>query len=174
MAFLQQNQGRDCLVGWFKNPQRERFAKYTQAIYQDKPIIAIALSSNNKVGNGRSVEAFFKDRTLRLLLKDGYSYGKFLDGLINDLDPVRQVVTIENISMLEMLNQGRADYLFVAKEEADSIIERMNITGEKYQYIYISDMPAENNRYIMCSMQVEDSIIERLNYWIAKHRDNKK
>ena len=52
MIILQQNKGKDCLVGWFKNPEREKFARFTKPIYQNRPTIALALFSNTKIESG--------------------------------------------------------------------------------------------------------------------------
>lgn len=36
LKVVQDNLGHDCLLGWFKNPERETFAHFTAPIYQDE------------------------------------------------------------------------------------------------------------------------------------------
>jgi hypothetical protein len=60
---LQQNRGRDCLVGWFKNMEREEFAKFTLPIYRDKPQIALARANNQEIRTISTVGDIFADRS---------------------------------------------------------------------------------------------------------------
>ncbi len=88
LDILKANKSRDCLIGWFKNSEREKFAKYTYYIYQDKPIIALARSDNYNIRSGRTLEEVFQNDKLTLLRKNGYSYGQFIDTKISKLKPL--------------------------------------------------------------------------------------
>ena len=160
---LQQNKGRDCLVGWFKTKEREEFAKYTLPIYQDKPQIALARADNNKIPDVTTVEEIFSDSQLNLLVKDGYSYGDFLDGKIAEYHPVRTETTVENREMLKMVFARHADYFLIAPEEANGLIESSGFDLNDFKFIHFIDILSGEKRYILCSMQVEDSIIDQLN-----------
>lgn len=166
---LQQNKGRDCLVGWFKNKEREAFARYTLPIYQDKPQIALARADNEWIPADSTVSDLFTDLRLNLLVKDGYSYGDFLDGKIKEYDPVRTITTVENSEMLKMVFARHADYFFIAPEEADGLIQTSEFDAQDFKYVYFRDIPNGEKRYILCSLQVEDSIIERLNTAIRQY-----
>jgi len=168
IAILEKNAGKDCLVGWFKNPQREKFALYSHAIYQDKPSIALALFSNTRIESGRTMEAVFKDPDLLLLVKDGYSYGSYIDGMIEKYNPKRHSVLVENTNMLQMINVTRADYFFTAEEEADGLIRNAGLFQGDYKYIRFPNTPAGNKRYILCSKKVGSDVIDKLNSWIDK------
>jgi hypothetical protein len=167
LEIAQANTGRDCFLGWFKNPDRELFARFTLPLYQDRPMAALALATNENVGSGRTVEESLTDATITLLVKDGYSYGTFLDGKIAEYNPIRETTTVENIDMLEMLHAERADYFFIAPEEAEALIAASTFPAEDFKLIEFSDMPPGNYRYIMCSFQVEEAEIEQLNAAIA-------
>jgi len=171
IEILKRNIGKDCLVGWFKKPERERFAKYTTAIYQDKPTIGLALANNRRVNSFKSIKSVFRNQSLRLLVKSGYSYGTFIDVLIYRLNPKRQTVTTENANMLQMIMATRADYMLTSEEEADGLIESAGLSKKDFKYIHFSDTPEGNKRYILCSMKVESRLIEKLNIWI-KHNVN--
>ena len=166
LEIIRQNTGRDCAIGWFKNPEREAYAKYSKVIYQDKPTIGLALASNTKIASGDSIENVLKNKNIRVLVKSGYSYGAYIDGLIQKLEPTIYDVTVENINMLQMLNVDRADFFFIAEEEAEGLIEISGFPAMNYQYINFIDAPFGNKRYIICSMQVEDSVIDGLNQWL--------
>lgn len=165
---LRDNSGCDCLVGWFKNPDREKFAKYTHHIYQDQPQIALARADNDRLQNGISVDSVLSNPGLKLLVKDGYSYGSYLDTKIAQHKPTIDRSTTENINMLRKIHFKRGDYFFVSPEEADGLIQSSGLQKEDFKYISFSDMPEGQKRYIMCSQKVEDEVIEKLNTAITE------
>lgn len=160
---LEQDRGRDCAVGWFKNVEREKFAKYTLPIYQDMPQIALARADNDNIPADTTVDDIFSDPRLNLLVKDGYSYGDYIDGKIKEYDPIRTVTTVENSEMLRMVYARRADYFFIAPEEANGLITASDFDLQDFKFVHFRDIPSGELRYILCSKQVEDWIIDRLN-----------
>jgi len=168
MAVLKKNDSCDCLVGWFKNSDREKFAKYTHPIYQDKPQIALARFDNDNLQNMTSVDSILSNPEITLLGKDEYSYGAFLDAKIIQHKPAIFRATVENINMLKMIYYKRNDYFFIAPEEADTLIESSGISKKNFKYVTFSDMPEGEKRYILCSQKVGDEIIEKLNAAITE------
>jgi len=164
---IQENNGCDCSIGWFKNAEREQFAQYTSAIYQDQPQIAIARADNDKIKSGGTIAETFFNSDLILGIKDGYSYGKFLDNRIADIKPNTDVTTAENSNMLEKVYRGRNDYFFIAPEEADNLILISGFPREDFKYITFTDMPDGEKRYIICSKRVGTEIINKLNQALA-------
>jgi len=159
---LQQNMGQDCIVAWFRNPERETFAKFTLPIYQDKPQIALARADNDKIASSGRIQDFFTNPMLTLLVKDGYSYGDFLDKKISEYQPLKLVTTNENEGMLRMIHAGHGDYMLIAPEEAEGLISTSEFDAQDFKRIIFNDILSGENRYILCSMQVEDALIERL------------
>jgi len=166
MKILKQNKGKDCLVGWFKNRERETFAKYTKVIYQNKPMIGLSLFSNTNIDSGESIETILENKDLVLLRKSGYSYGSYLDNAIEKYKPNSYTVTVENINMLMMLNFARADYFFTTEEEMKGLISSAGFSLGDYKTIRFQNMPKGNKRYILCSKKVKDRTIKKLNDWI--------
>jgi len=169
MYLLQQNQGQDCLVGWFKNSEREKYAKYTLPIYRDVPQVALTQANNQRIDAIDTVDALFSDDGLTMLVKDGYSYGEFLDQKIAEYNPVREVTTVENSGMLKMVQANRADYFFIAPEEAEGVIETTAFSKDDFKFVRLQDIPYGEYRYILCSLQVDDSVIDRLNVAIKQY-----
>lgn len=168
MYLLKKNSGCDCFVGWFKNPEREEFAKFTSSIYQDKPQIALARSDNDKINSGSGVDTVLQNHELKILIKEGYSYGVFLDNKITHYSPPFDSSVGENTRMLKKIYFKRGDYFFISPEEADSLIESSEFSEDDFKYITFSNMPKGEKRYIMCSPQVDDDIIQRLDQQIAE------
>ena len=42
LYYLEKNTGRDCMIGMFRRPEREAFAKYSKPVYQDQPQVIVA------------------------------------------------------------------------------------------------------------------------------------
>ena len=166
---LQQNSGRDCLAGWFKTVEREAFARYTLPIYQDKPQFALARADNDKISSVGTVGDVFSNPQLTLLVKDGYSYGDYLDRKIQEYNPVRVETTVENSGMLKMVYAGHVDYFLIAPEEAEGLIKTSAFDSQDFKTVHFTDIPDGEERFILCSFQVEDSIIEQLNMAIRQY-----
>jgi len=164
LVTIKQNKKMGCGIGWFKNPERETFARFTDSIYQDKPAVTISKIGNNALEKHRDLISLFEDKKVKLLVKDGFSYGAYVDELINNHDPeIVSVVTSTNVQMLQMILSGRADYFFISEEEADHIVVNVGYNVSQFQLRHYSDMPAGNHRYITCSQQVSPEIIDLLN-----------
>lgn len=168
---LQQNNGRNCLPGWFKTADRESFAKYTIPIYQDEPQIALTRARNDEIPATTTVDEIFKRSELTLLVKDGYSYGSFLDQKIAELDPARIETTVENSGMLKMIYAGHADYFFIAPEEAEGVITASGYELQDFKEIHFTDITEGENRYILCDFQIDDATIDLLNEAIRQYAD---
>ncbi|HEY89617.1 MAG TPA: amino acid ABC transporter substrate-binding protein [Thermoflexia bacterium] len=160
---LEENQGRDCLLGWFKKPSREECGAFTLPIYQDYPTVALARVTDERLISGGTVSETLSTPALTLLVKAGFSYGSFLDAQIAECAPVCITTTVGNVKMLRMLQAGRADYFFIAPEEAEGLFKDGPLPRADFKLVHFADMPPGEKRYLWCSHQVEESIIEQLN-----------
>ena len=160
---MKDNKGLDCLVGHFRNPEREGYAKFTEPIFQDEPRIALTASVNTVLKDGNSVEAVLANKEQVLLVKQSYSYGQVLDSLIEKYQPSRQSVAVENLQMLRMIAAKRADYMFITPLEASTAITEAGLAKELFKMVKLENMPKGDLRYILCSKSVSDETIEKLN-----------
>ncbi len=173
LDILKANKSRDCLIGWFKNSEREKFAKYTHFIYQDKPTIALAREDNYNLKSGRLLEEVFQNDKLTLLRKNGYSYGQFIDKKIFKLKPNQMMTNSENIGMIKMIHSRRADYFFISEEEAIELTASSRLLETEFKLIRFKNMPEGNKRYLLFSKMVEDEVIDKINSAIKKYVHNK-
>lgn len=164
LQIIKNNGSLDCSASaGFKNAEREEFAKFTRAVYRDKARIAVTNIRNTKLKDGDTIESVLGNKTINLLVKTGYSYGKVLDDLIEKLQPTRTVVSTENIPMMKMIQAGRADLMFISQEEADGLLAEEGINPSEIRKIHFSNAPDGEDRYIFCSKKVPDEIIDKLN-----------
>jgi len=166
IAVVKEATGRDCAIGWFKNPEREQFAKFTRPIYYDKPTVLLA-GRHFAAARNETLKSLLSRKDVHVLVKDRFSYGPYIDGLLTALKPPTVSTTNENIQMVEMIKANRADFMFAAEEEAQYLIEQAGFDPADFRVIRLADMPAGERRHIMCSKLVEDDVISRLNAVIA-------
>lgn len=164
--------GKVCIVGWFKNPEREKIGKFTSELYKDKPTVAVVKADNPKMTPGKVLYATLADKSLTLLVKEGFSYGKFIDESIKQLAPKREFTLNENLGMLKMIKAGRADYMFMAPEEAEALIESNGLGVNEFKLITFSDMPEGESRYLLCTKEVPDADVNLLNTYLEEHKAN--
>ena len=163
LKLLEEGRGHDCAVGWFKNPQREAFAKFTKPIYRDQPQVALRLAGTEWLAHGEPLEAVLANKSKVLLVKQSYSYGQGLDALIEQYQPKRVTTTDESRLMLKSLQLRLADYMFMAPEEVAPTIAAAGLERAQFKAVKLAGMPAGEHRYILCSKLVPDAVMERLN-----------
>lgn len=158
-----------CGAGWFKTPERETFARYTLPIYRDKPFVAVLRSDDEYIHSQETtLDEVLKEWRLKLLVKEGYSYGPYIDQRLKVLAPRQISTTGENHDILKMIENYRADYSFMTEEEADDLLASQEINAERYKIVRFVDMPPGGERHLMCSKKVGDETIARLNAAIRR------
>lgn len=148
-----------CAVGWFKNPERELSFKFTKPIYRDKPTVAIARSDFE--ARSSKLAELVQQPGLRVLVKDKYSYGPWIDALLARARPQTFSTTEENVQMVRMIAGGRADIMLSSQEEAQYLLTQSSVSGTAVKVLRFDDVPPGEKRYLMCSRDVPDEIIQR-------------
>ncbi len=169
LFMLQENKEPLAALGWYRNPERERFAKFSNHLYRDRQIAVLARVDNAKVAAAASVADLLGDRRITLLAKAGYSYGRFLDEWIAKLEPKVMRVTVENLSMIRMIGARRADYMFIAPEEAEATLAQSGVPPRDLRLITLPDMPPGEYRYLMFSQRVDDETIRRISHYLDEY-----
>jgi uncharacterized protein (TIGR02285 family) len=164
------NKSKVCAVGWFKNPQREQYSKYTTHIYQEKPMVAVIRTDNKALSVYQTLNKLLADDGLKMGGKLGYSYGDYIDSTVKKYKTHLITSTQSNTGLIRMLLANRFDYTFIPGDELNDIMKQSVETARKISVMDLRDMPEGNKRYIMCSKQVENEIINRLNAEIIANR----
>ncbi len=162
LLIVRENRSPAAILGWFKTVERERFARFSRPIYRDRPAIALVRAEVPSVPSGEPLARLLTHPDLTLLRKDSYSYGPYVDRLIETLEPRRVTTAADNRSMLRMLQAGRADYLFIAAEEADALIALSGLPADAFVKVHFSDMPSGNTRHLMYSLKVDPGLVARI------------
>ena len=169
LALIQAGHGWDCGLGWYRNPEREALGRFSAPLYQDRPYMALA-RRGTPWDEQRSLTRLLADPALPLLVKEGYSYGALLDGLIaRHAGQVRRT-SAENQQMARMLEAGRAGWMIVAPEEAEVLLAEPGAGGAPLQLQLhpLPGVPAGQTRHLYCNKAVPEAVIERLNRALAE------
>lgn len=168
LSMLETTNTPSCAMGWFKTKGREKRFHYSVVVYQDSPTVALARKDNNLVRDGWNLSQLLGHPELTLLRKAGYSYGELIDSKIEN---VRQYsTTADNLRMLKMLEKRRADYCFMAEEEAWNLLGAHPKLATTLKIIHITDIPQGNERFLICNAQVDFELIDRFNRAIERRR----
>jgi polar amino acid transport system substrate-binding protein len=170
LQMIEDNKEQICGIGWFKTPKREKFGKFTEYIYQNKPFIALIRSDNRAVAAHRSLRSLMSNQALKMGEKLGFSYGATVDELIDELAPNSITTDQTNVGMVRMLIGKRFDYMISSAEEAAHLIDLFSAGNIEITTLKFLDLPFENKRYILCSKSVGDEIIQRINSAVLKTR----
>jgi polar amino acid transport system substrate-binding protein len=163
---IKEGKERLCSVGWYKTPEREKFAKFSKAILRDSPFVGVAEPTFH-IANGVSIDTILGDSKVEVLIKIGFVFGDFLDKKILEMKAKRQVSYGDMPQIFKMIAAGRAQITFAPLDEVQYYINIGVIDKEKIKILTFSDMPLGYNRYLMCSQNVEDKLIDRFNAALA-------
>lgn len=161
LALVQNGTGPDCALGWFRNPQRESVGKFSKPLYRDQPLGAFARKSaplQSPIG----LEEALKSPQLRILTKEGYSYGSKVDRLLQ-AHAAQRVTTASEVNLhVGMLLAGRADWMLAAPEEAEVLFNQAGEHREEFKLAPLADMDAGGERHLYCSAAVPDALMARI------------
>jgi polar amino acid transport system substrate-binding protein len=157
-----------CALGWFKRPEREAFASFSDPIYHDRQTIVVARKNDARFANGMSLQDSFRDPARALIVKTAYSYGATIDGWIKALRPRAEATSVANELLLGMVAQSRVDYAIMAPEEAEDLLGSHPQLRASLHAVELGDAPDGELRYLMCSLATSAALIERINGALAR------
>ena len=165
MAILQENREAACMLGWRRTAAREQVGQFTLAVYQGRATGALARADNGAVRDGAPLRATLADPALRALVKEGTSYGDAVDAALADAPLVIVSTTTDRANMLRMLLARRADYMFIAADEAEAILADPAFVMDRkaFKFVAFSDVTDGAGLSLWCTRRVPAAVMERLN-----------
>jgi len=164
---LQSSNGLHAALGWFKTEERMRFAEFSKPIYQDQPVVALTRADDARLPSGQLIAGAITNSNIRILVKEGYSYGLRLDYFIAATKPNREITSGDNQSMLRMIAAGRADYFLLGAEEAAALLKQMGSEGKIFRIVQFTLTPPGSERHLMLSRAVPREVVNRFDEALA-------
>lgn len=149
-------------VGWFRTPERETWGRFSIPIHRDGPTVAIVRQGDARIPPETTAVALLSRHDLLLLTKAGYAYGPWLDPLLERHAPPRMVSAGDVPVLLRMIVHGRADYLFMAREEAEALLAGSDPLLAELRTVLLRDAPPGPTRHVLFGAGVPDAWIARL------------
>lgn len=167
---IQSNTQSICSFGWYKIPEREKYAKFSQSIHQDRPHIVLAgPRSADDVKKYRSLKALLAAPEFTLAVVDGVSYGPEIDGLIKNFPGQTDRALVAPLQVAKKVAAKRADFMFIDQEDYDYLMtSNPEFKNEGLIRLEYSDLPAGLKRYILCSQRVTDETMAKIDTAISK------
>ena len=158
-----------CSIGWFKNPDRENFAKFSLPIYQNKPVVILTNKKQRHLFSPyKTLKEVFSDKSLIMATMSAFSYGTFIDKLMKDDFPKTHEISSKQELLPTLIMSGRVAYMLIAPEEIEALVRSPGLNPADFVSVTMSDIPTGNKRYLMFSKGVSDGIIERINLSVRK------
>jgi len=156
----------ECGLGWYKTAGRANVGKFTDPIYRDKPTVGVARIHFNPPE--KSLVALAANPSVRILMKNGLTYGRDVPGIMSTAKAHVQVVTGDQSALARMVAADRADFVLSPNEEATLLIANVEMGASRLKVLAFDDVVAGDTRHIWCSKKVSDDTIAKLNGAIAQ------
>ena len=164
IRLLKTTDGRFCSIGWFKTPEREKFAKFSCPIYRNKPIVLLTTKNQEEKFNPYyTLQEVFADKSLILGSMSEFSYGAHIDKMMEQNRPSIIKITSRQSIIPEMIVKKRVHYMLISPEEVESLLQLNGHSLQAFSSIRMPDIPAGNKRYLIFSKNVSDETIDRIN-----------
>lgn len=157
-----------CSFGWYKIPEREAIAHFSDSLYKDPPhMLLVSNLLLNKVQAHRNLQSLLADASLSLAIVDGVSYGVELDQLF--LHSKNKIIRSSAAPMImaRMVNANRASMMLIDREDWHYLSGKEEQLSELTQ-VDIDGIPAGLDRYIICSKDVAPAVMTKINASLAK------
>lgn len=162
LDIVRRNDRPVCATGWFRTPERETFARFTKAVYQDRPMAILIRSDNERALRHDAIADLINDRGLTFGRKLGFSYGTALDAMLSEARPPAFTTAQNMKGMIRLLVSKRFDYLFAAAEEAETLVETLGGRSGSVKIRFPKGTPPANTRHLMCSLSVPEAVIRKV------------
>lgn len=167
---IQNNTEAICSFGWYKIPEREKYAKFSPPIHQDRPHVVLASAhAAAEIRKHRSLKTLMADADLTLAVVDGVSYGPELDEMIRHFAGTLDRSLISPIQVAKKLALNRADFMFIDQEDLEYLMSsNPELSKAGLVRLEYPDLPPGLKRYILCSQQVSDQTMARIGQAISR------
>lgn len=170
LALIQQGDGLHCGVGWFRTPEREALGRFSAPLYRDQPFVALtapaALLPLDAAGATRATD-LLSQMAARLIVKEGYSYGPYLDALIARAPAPVLRTSAEVDAIARIVAAGRADWMIASAEEVPVLLAALRGTLPAPRVVRLVDVPAGPARHLYCNRAVPAEWLVRVDRVLA-------
>ncbi|KPF68372.1 hypothetical protein IP84_10000 [beta proteobacterium AAP99] len=167
LAEIEANQSAMCSLGWFKNAERERFAKFSRPLYRDRGMLVVSALPVSTYAGVSSLSQLLARGAWRLGAVSGISYGAEIDAILSAHPTMLERPTVTSEQLLRMVVSGRMPLALVTEEELNWFLKH-EAGDTRLARLPLSDLPRQGSqRYIMCSLKTPDALLKRIDAMIG-------
>jgi polar amino acid transport system substrate-binding protein len=167
LANLRSGNALACSSGWYRDEERERDFLYTKPIYRDRGVAAVLGQRVNVPFDGRLTTLL--DVPLRHIFKSGLISGGVIGPYLAAIPPEKKrYVTLEVDGIVRMIQADHGDIFIGPAEELDQFGNDPNLADANIKIFPINEPAVHEQRFIICSKNVPQSVINALNAHIPK------
>ncbi len=148
-----------CAVGWYKTPEREKFALFSAPVSKDASRVGVA-HAKFQVAPNATVNSVLANPNASVLMKKGFVYGAFWDDKFASMKSKRVLVTDDTSQLLLLLALGRADITFMPLEEIQYYLSTGLVKSDEINIVKFPDVPDGYARHLICSKAVDPKLIK--------------
>jgi polar amino acid transport system substrate-binding protein len=167
---------KDIIISALKRPERETFGYYSDVFRMSVNVLFVPRGATEKykLNNVTEMLAMFQEKSFKLGIVDGYSYGqKELDAYIKDSDNEDRIIKAESDSELfDLLARKQIDGFLIDQIVGADISYKRQLQDVAEEYpLRISELPY----YVLFSKkskQVTPELVKQFNGSITKLKEN--
>lgn len=170
-AELKANRRPFCAPGWYWSVERAEFAKFSAPYQLDEPLHFFAskeIASQLKALG--SLDALLKNPDYALVQTQNFTAGPMLAARLQRQNtPVNLQRVPDREALFSRLKSGHADYTLMRESVWRYEKARHPELADQFILFDYAQTPDRIKLYLMCSRQLDDALLERLNRAIARH-----
>lgn len=161
--------GNHCSGGWFKTPDREQFAQFSNAFSTNEP--ATAITRVGYVPDEKILlSQLFIVPNARVLTKQGQYYGDYLEEAMRLYNVQRIEVPDEQHEIVQQIALGRGDIVFLNRVEAHYLLETHHHLQQRLMTVDLLDKGDIPELFIMCNQTMPVRLMQQINLGIDKFK----
>ncbi|WP_448566624.1 substrate-binding periplasmic protein [Thalassotalea ganghwensis] len=171
-----------CYAGSYFTEKRAKIYQYSNPIYTEPPYVVITHKNIKKqLGNTIAIDTLLASKYTMGHI-DGFSYGSIVDNKIKVLNTPKaklsyltkndQKGSYRNI--FELIKHKRIDYYLMNPLELSWFISEHPNLAKSIEVITLEKSLKANNRYIMCSKDVKQTVLDQINNGLDNVKKNRK
>mgnify|MGYP006404834163 CR=1 FL=1 len=169
MQQLTMKEGAHCTGGWFKTPEREQFALFSEFFAYNEPATAI-LRKNFFREEYAMLSQLLIIPNIRVMTKQGQYYGDYIEEAMKLYRTHRIEVTDNHQEMMQQIDLGRADLMLVNRAEAEDLFLKNKRYESTLTTIDVQDKTPIPPLYIMCNKAIDPQLMQKINTGILRFR----
>jgi polar amino acid transport system substrate-binding protein len=160
--------GNYCSFDWYKLPEREAIAQFSNALEITAPYsILVSPNAYAQVVAHTHLDELLADAELSLGLLDGVSYGEELSALIQHSKNKAVRISASPSVMARMISANRASFMFINKYEWE-YLKNNDALLNKAKLIDMYGVPVGQPSYLVCGKKMDAARMQKLNQAIEK------